>query len=383
MNLHIWTPNLFNGRGGIQVYSAFFLQALQNLYPKSQYDIFIKHDVQTPSEISYSSNTRFHFAGNYPHKVRTPIFASQLIGQGILKKPDLAIATHLNFTLAAYWLKRLTGTPYWAIAHGIDAWNIKNPALIAALHRADRILCVSNYTRNILLKQQNLDPEKVSILFNTFNSNRFQISSKPAYLLARYNLKPDVPIILTVARLCNLDGYKGYDSILSALPRIRESIPNVHYLLVGKGNDRPRVEQIISQLGLQDCVTLAGFVHDEELNNFYNLCDIFAMASKKEGFGIVYLESLASGKPTLGSNQDGAQDALCHGKLGALVNPDDIEAIAQTLIQILQRSYPNPLIYQPQLLRQKVIEQFGFERFQQTLGSYLEYQFINNNDTYV
>jgi hypothetical protein len=127
MNLHVWVPNLFDGKGGIQVYSAFFLQALQNLYPQSQYEVFIKHDVRTTDEIPYLSNTRFHFAGNYPHKVRTPFFASQLIGQGILKKPDLAIATHLNFTPAAQLLKRLTGTPYWAVAHGIDAWNIKIP----------------------------------------------------------------------------------------------------------------------------------------------------------------------------------------------------------------------------------------------------------------
>ncbi|BDA71462.1 glycosyltransferase [Rivularia sp. IAM M-261] len=374
MNLHVWVPNLFNGKGGIQVYSAFFLQALQNLYPESQYDVFIKHDVRTSSDISYLSKTCFHFAGSYPQKVRTPLYASQIIGQGILKKPDLVITTHLNFAVAAYWLKRLTGTPYWAIAHGIDAWDIKNPALITALNHADKILCVSNFTRDILLKQQNLDPEKVSILFNTFDSDNFKISSKPAYLLARYNLKPDVPIILTVARLSKEEGYKGYDSILAALPTIRTCIPNAHYILVGKGNDRPRVEQIISELGLQDCVTLAGFIPDEELNDYYNLCDVFAMASKKEGFGIVYLESLACGKPTLGGNQDGAQDALCHGELGALVNPDDTEAIAQTLIQILQRNYPNPLLYQPQLLRQKAIEKFGFEHFQKTLGSYLKHQ---------
>jgi glycosyltransferase involved in cell wall biosynthesis len=374
MNLHVWVPDLFGGKGGIQVYSAFFLQALQQLYPKSNYEVFVKHDVQKSSEVSYLSNTRFHFAGSYPQKVRTPLFASQLITQGILKKPDLVITTHLNFAVAGYWLKRLNGTPYWAVAHGIDAWDIKNQALITALHHADKILCVSHFTRDKLLKQQNLDPDKVSILFNTFDSERFQISSKPAHLLTKYNLKPDTPIILTVARLAKQEAYKGYDSILNALPRIRESIPNIHYILVGKGNDQPRIEKLISQLGLQDCVTLAGFIPDEELPDYYNLCDVFAMASKKEGFGIVYLESLASGKPTIGGNQDGALDALCHGELGALVNPDDREAIAQTLIQVLQHSYPNSILYQPQLLRQKVIEQFGFEQFQKTLGSYLEHQ---------
>lgn len=174
-----------------------------------------------------------------------------------------------------------------------------------------------------------------------------------------------------MARLAEAERYKGYDQILQALPTIRQSIPNIHYILVGKGSDRPRIENLITQLQLQDCVTLAGFVPDDELCDHYNLCDVFAMPSKREGFGIVYLEALACGKPTLGGNQDGAVDALCHGTLGALVDPDDIDAIAQTLIQILQGNYPNPVMYQPELLRQKVIETYGFEKFKQTLAGHL------------
>jgi glycosyltransferase involved in cell wall biosynthesis len=95
------------------------------------------------------------------------------------------------------------------------------------------------------------------------------------------------------------------------------------------------------------------------------------MPSKREGFGIVYLEALACGKPCLGGDRDGAIDALCQGELGALVNPDDVDEIATTLIQILQGSYPNPSIYQPELLREKVIDVYGFKKFKQTLGDLL------------
>ena len=66
------------------------------------------------------------------------------------------------------------------------------------------------------------------------------------------------------------------------------------------------------------------------------------MPSKGEGFGIVYLEALACGKPTLGGDRDGAKDALCQGELGVLVNPDDIGAIAHNLRQILQGTHPHP-----------------------------------------
>jgi glycosyltransferase involved in cell wall biosynthesis len=142
--------------------------------------------------------------------------------------------------------------------------------------------------------------------------------------------------------------------------------------MVGKGSDRPRIEQLINQLNLQDCVTLTGFVPDDELCAHYNLCDVFALPSKSEGFGIVYLEALACGKPTLGGNQDGAIDALCHGELGVLVDPDDVGAITQTLIQILQGTYLHPILYKPGILRQKVIDNFGFERFKKTLAELIK-----------
>ncbi len=369
--LHLWFPNIFEFKGGIQTYSAFLLAAIQNLHPNDRLEVFLKHD-KSASLNSISTLTRFHCTGVVPSSLRTPVFATQLVASGILQHPHLVIASHLNFAIAAYCLKQLLGIPYWVVAHGIEAWEIENPVVKMALHHADRILAVSNYTRNRLLIEQNLSPQKISILPNTFNSNRFQIMPKPSYLLDKYQLKPEQPVILTVARLEEAERYKGYDQILQAIPQIRESIPDIHYLIVGKGSDRLRIENQIAQLNLQNHVTIAGFVPDEQLCDHYNLCDVFAMPSKMEGFGIVYLEALACGKPVLAGNQDGATDALCHGELGALVNPDDVDTIAQTLIQILQGTYFNPLIYQKEALRQKVIENFGFEQFQKILSHHFK-----------
>ena len=371
-NIHLWLPNLFEFKGGIQVFSAFLLEVLENIYSETNYNVFLKHDTKVVGEYQFSNRTKFHFSGKWHHKIRTPAFAAQLISSGIRLRPDLIITSHLNFTEAAYCLKKLTGIPYWTIAHGVEAWNIKRPSLQTALRYADRILAVSSYTRDRLLQEQNLDPKKVVILPNTFNSERFQIADKPINLLQKYQLKPQQPVILTVNRLVSSESYRGYDKILEALPIIRQVIPNIHYIIVGKGDDRPRLERSINQRNLQDCVTLAGFVPDSELSDYYNLCDVFAMPSKLEGFGIVYLEALASGKPVLGGNQDGAIDALCRGELGVLINPDNELEIAQSIIQILQGTYSNPSIYQPQGLRQKVIDYFGFERFEATLTEYLK-----------
>jgi glycosyltransferase involved in cell wall biosynthesis len=365
--IHLWVPNIFEFKGGIQVYSEFLIKALKSLNYENCL-VCLKHDRQIPkAEVEKFLPIQFYCSGQWPLPLRTLSFSTQLLYLAIQQKPDLIITTHLNFTPLAYYLKRFLGISYWTIAHGIDSWNITNPKIQRSLQYADLILAVSCYTRNRLLKEQNLNPNQVKLLPNTFDQSRFKPTVKSITLLNRFNIKSKQPIILTVSRLDSSERYKGYDQIIKALPKIKVHIPDIHYILVGKGNDRPRIEKLIKDLNLSSCVTLAGFVADQELCEYYNLCDIFAMPSKGEGFGIVYLEAMACGKPTLGGNQDGAIDALVNGSLGALVDPDNVEEIADTLIQILQGTYPNPLMYNPTALRQKVIDTYGFAIFQNRL----------------
>lgn len=372
ININIWTPSFFEAKGGIQVYSVFLLNAIQQIIANGKYKLFIKHDSKIPVNSSCPS-TKYIVAGKAPLRLRTVVFSMQLILGAIRQKPDLIISTHLNFTPVAHLLKTLLGIPYYTVAHGIEAWNIENSQLKLALKNADKILAVSHYTRDKLIKEQNLDPENILVLPNTFDHQRFKIAPKPDYLLQKYQLKSETKIILTVARLSASEQYKGFDQIIQSLPQIIAKIPNVHYIIVGKGDDRPRIEKLVKDLKLENYVTLAGFIPDEELCDYYNLCDLFAMPSKGEGFGIVYLEAMACGKPCLGGNQDAAIDALCGGTMGALVNPDSENEIAQAIVDVLQVSYPLPILYQPELLREKIIKIYGFHKFKERLSVILSH----------
>ena len=371
--VHFWVPNVFEFKGGIQVYLNDILSAAEDLLEKSclkNIHIFVinkldKGRVKPPFDGTYFS---FAFNGNSPKPLQTILFSFKLITASLFQKPDLILSGHLNFASVAYLIHKLLGIPYWILVYGVDAWDIKNPLSCKALRSAEKIISISGYTRDRLVSEQNLNSDKISLLPVTFDIDRFQIGSKPNYLLERHHLKHNQPIILTVARLDASERYKGYDQILRALPQILQVIPNACYVLVGKGNDRPRVEALVQELGLRDHTILTGFVPDNEIQDYYNLCDVFAMPSKGEGFGIVYLEALACGKPVVGGNQDGAIDALCHGELGILVDPDDLKAIAQVLIEILQGKADHPLIYQPEALRQKVAEIYGYEQFKANLA---------------
>jgi glycosyltransferase involved in cell wall biosynthesis len=375
LRFHLWSSGIFGFKGGIQVYSLFFLKALQAIYPSAEYRVFLKNDAVIPSQTDCLPHTKFHPLGKWILCLRTPIFALQLFIWGLWARPDLLIVGHLNFAAVADWLNRLTGISYWIVVYGVEAWDVRKPSTIRALFHADRILSIGEFTRDRLLETHAIAPEKIAILPCTFDPERFAIAPKPQHLLEHYRLQPQQKIILTVCRLLASEQYKGYQQILMALPKIRLEIPNIHYLIVGKGDDSDRILSLIRELGLQNCVTLTGFIPDAELCDHYNLCDVFAMPSKREGFGIVYLEALACGKPTLGGDRDGAIDALCHGKLGALVNPDNVTEIAETIVKILKGTHANDLIYQPQTLRERVISTFGFARFKQTLAIYLQQHF--------
>lgn len=371
LRVHLWAPGMFGFKGGIQVYQLDLLRALQAVLPDAEISVFVKNDREIPADVKGFERVRFRFAGASSEAVRTPRYLSQILRAGLTERPDLIIAGHLNFAGAAHMIRRLAGVRYWIITYGVEAWNVSKPVLRQALRAADRVLSVSHHTRARLLREQRLNPARVTLLSPTFDADAFCPSSKPEHLLERYGLRPDQKVILTVARLAGAERYKGYDGILEALPRMLDAAPefcDLRYVLVGEGDDRSRIEQRIRELGLSKSVTLTGFVADAELADHYNLCDVFAMPSKREGFGIVYLEAAACGKPVIGGKLDGAVDALNWGQFGALVDPDSLNDIAATLIRLLRRDFPSPLMNDAEALRIAVVEKYGVRQFQGALA---------------
>jgi len=365
---HVWFPDLFATRGGIQRYSGFLLAALREAWPEPRYEVFLKNDAPGRHALD---GLRLHTSGGLPGRLRTPAFAARIASRALIDRPRLVIAGHLNFAVVSDWLGRTAGIPFWILTHGIEAWGVEKPSLRRALARAACVVSVSRYTGQRLIEEQELDPARVAILPCTFDPTVFQPRQRSLPLLNRLGLESDQPVLLTVARLAGRERHKGYDVVLEAMPEIRGEVPGVHYLLVGEGDDRPRIERRIRDLGLERDVTLTGFVSDHELPDYYNLCSLFAMPSKREGFGIVYLEAMACGKPAIAGNRDGARDALMDGELGILVDPDDVAAFGDVVVEVLSGRHPNRAIYDPVELRRRVVERFGPASFRARLEEIL------------
>jgi len=355
-------PDYVSAMGGIQALSRFLVRALRECLPDAEIVVFTKNDRSVPDP-EENTVTRFSTVGWWAPSQRTAAFTVELLRCAVRQRPDLIITTHVNFTPIAHWLKKSFKIPFIALGHGVEVWQIQSIRVRRALRSADRLLAVSEFTRKRMANALSISSNAIEMLPNTFDMQKFELGPKPHFLLKRYGLRHDQPVILTVARLSSVEQYKGYDQVLRALPAVKRVLPDVRYILGGRGPDRSRVLQLISELGVTDSVILAGYIPDYELSSFYNLCDVFAMPSRGEGFGIVFLEALACGKPVIAGNTDGSVDAALNGRLGVLVDPGNVDEISMALMQVLSKRHPLQILKQPDALRSGVINAYGYKRF--------------------
>ncbi len=355
--IHLWAPGLRPGSGGIQSFSRDLALALHTAFPQARLHLHVKNDAAVeglPEGISFSGS------GHWPARLRTVPYALTGVRRLRVETPDLVISTLVNF-LPAIAAARPRCTV--AVVHGIDAWDLPEGPRRRALGRAERVVAVSRYTRDRVAALPGVDPACLRVLPNSFEERTFTPGPKPLALLQRYGLQADQPVLLTVARLDPAERYKGHAEVLAALPELQAEFPGLCYLIAGQGGYAEELRRQAVALGVADRVIFAGFVPTAELADHYRLADALAMPSRGEGFGIVFLEAMACGRPVIAGNADGSVDALDDGRLGVLVEPGHHGALVQALREVLARRHPNRLLFEPQRLHDEVAAAFGAAAF--------------------
>lgn len=239
-------------------------------------------------------------------------------------------------------LKRWLGLPYIIWAHGNEigmALSGERPDLVTRLHGASRVIAVSDYTAR-QVAATGVERSRIETIHPGCDSERFRpLAPDPDLAERLLGERRNTPVMLTVGGLV---GRKGQDTVIRALPRITETVPDATYLIAGDGPDRERLENLATSLGVRDRVVFAGPVDDADLPSIYALADVFAMVSREqaggcdvEGFGLVFLEAAACGKPSVGGRSGGVPDAVCDGHTGFLVDPLSVEDTADTLARLL------------------------------------------------
>lgn len=317
----------FGGYGGIAQYNRDFLTALSmsdSITAVTAIPRFGKPSADLPAGIAQLS----------PSPTRTA-WSARSIYQAFKWRPNLIFCGHLNSAPLAAAIGKAIDCPIWLQVHGIEAWSERGGLMRQAIEAASLISSVSRFTRSRLLSWCDIAPESVRVLPNTLGTID-QTRKKREDLISLHNLR-NRKVILTVGRMAASERYKGHDRIISCLPRLRHSVPSSIYVVVGSGDDRPRLEALACDLGVGDIVKFTGQIADTELADFYTLADVFAMPSTGEGFGIVFLEAAAHGLSIIGGNRDGSVDALADGAIGTLVDPDDADLLTEALIVELLR----------------------------------------------
>lgn len=284
---------------------------------------------------------------NRPKPVRALAWAATVGPILLRERPKAILLATADDSPYGLRFRRWLHLPYVIYAHGNEilgmlaaGGTLREKAWRAQLlQRASRIVAVSRFTAS-LVERAGVGPDRITVIYPGCDLTRFGVRPPDLELRRRVlGARHRDRVILTTG---NLVARKGHDLVIQALARLRHEIPDVTYLIVGDGPFSADLHALTDTLGVRDRVVFAGRVSDADLPAMYSLGDVFIMASRErreehdvEGFGLVYLEAGACGKPVIGGRSGGVPEAVVDGVTGLLVDPADPEDVARALKRLL------------------------------------------------
>lgn len=325
----IWFDNVYRllGRQGIHVVTAAVEGASEHdkFNPNSIHRITLqRHWWLRPESLAmYTKLLTQSFSLCWQHSFEA-IHAGRVLPEGLIG------------LVCGKWFR----LPVVIYAHGeeITTWRqlVKFKVMQFTYKKANWIIANSTFTHQELLKL-GVQEEKIRLISPGVDVARFRPEQNFRDLLEAIHFGPDQKLILSVGRLSRR---KGFDQVIRALPHLIAGGVNVRYAIVGIGQDLEYLESLSRSVGMADRVHFLGPVDQEDLPRWYNAADVFAMPNRDvngdtEGFGMVYLEAAACGKPSLAGEAGGTAGAVQHGVTGLRVDGESVEEITQALKYLL------------------------------------------------
>lgn len=216
--------------------------------------------------------------------------------------------------------------PYGVWIHGLEVWNGLGADRARALREASFVLVNSHFT------------------LERFNRLHSPLANASVCWLATEQDDPPAeppafegrPTVLMLGRIDDGDLYKGHPELIAAWPRVVAAAPDARLLIVGGGAGLPQIERLIRQSTVSDHIEVRGFVPEAELPHIWREAHVFAMPSRGEGFGLVYIEAMRHGLPVIGSVHDAGQEINVEGVTGYNVDMDRPGELADRIVQLLR-----------------------------------------------
>lgn len=306
-------------------------------------------------DVRYVNSESISYVGAGKSKTK---FIRQYLRSILTTRCDLIVFGHISLSPLALLAKIFnSGARTCIMAYGIEVWRPLTKVQRRALQQADVVLAISDYTKDELIKHNAVPIEKIKIFPCTLDPHW-----KNTPPVKKLECTP--PGILSVSRMNKEDRYKGIDNVIRSLPAVVQEVGPVEYTLVGQGDDVPRLRALAAGLGVARYVNFMGGLSDAELRDQYRRCSLFVMPSRKEGFGIVFLEAMAYGKPVVGGAHGGTPSVVKDKETGLLVDSSDVAGIAHSITLFLND--------------EEMREKFGLAGHQHLLGEFTFEKFEHN-----
>jgi phosphatidylinositol alpha-1,6-mannosyltransferase len=312
-----------------------------------------------------TGNLEFDFHGFARSKSRFTLEVLKLAR----KDTRLVVATHPNLAFPAAAMRAIArGFQLVVMSHGVEVWAPLGKLRRAGLLAADCVLAPSRYTAEKLHRVQHLPSERIRVLHWGLDPAFFEMVAD-ADRLPLPDSVPHARYVLAVGRWSSAERYKGFDTLIQALPQLQCVAPDLQLVFAGDGDDRPALEKLAESTGARERLHFISGLTRAQLVATYRHAQVFALPSGGEGFGMVFLEALAMGIPVVGGNHGGILDIIDDGVTGFLVPHADITQLAERIALLLtNRSLAGDMARRG---RERVLQHFRFENFEAGLRDVL------------
>ncbi len=225
------------------------------------------------------------------------------------------------------------------------------------LHRARKIIAVSHFTKWELTKYYKIPAQKIKVIHNGVDINKFQPTTDKYKVKRQFGLNPDDIAIVSVGRLY---ARKGLFTLIESMPTVIKKYPKAKFIISGKGQSDEMKKLIAhaTRLGVIDNMVFTGYTPDKELPKLYQAADVFAFSTFYEHHPFAVLEALATGLPVVTTSVGGIPETMQNGKNGFLTQPFNRQQFADRILYLLD--HPAEAAEMGGLARKTVVEQLDW-----------------------
>lgn len=242
--------------------------------------------------------------------------------------------------LVALLVGKLLSKKIVIYAHGEEITTWRQPAKFRVMsftyRHADVVIANSEFTHNELIKL-GVNNNRIVRINPGVDIDRFRPDLPFIDLRNELGMKSEQKLILSVGRLSRR---KGFDQVIKALPALLRTGLDLKYAIIGIGEDEQYLKNLAKEHGVQDRVHFLGHVEASDLPRWYKACDIFAMPNREidgdtEGFGMVFIEAAACGKPSIAGMAGGTGSAVLDGETGIRIDGNSLECVTKSIETLL------------------------------------------------